>query len=60
MIDSEDLRPKSVLGLSYADVVAMLLSLIPLLIGFDLILFSLQFGFFDQVLKPINLLQLLL
>ena len=38
----------------------MLLSLIPLLLGFDLILLSLQFGFFGQVLKLVSLLQLLL
>ena len=38
----------------------MLLSLIPLLLGFDLIFLSLQFGFFGQVLKPVSLLQLLL
>ena len=58
--DSGDLSPKSVLGLSYADVVAVLLSLVPLLLGFDLVLLSLQFGFFGQVLKPVSLLQLLL
>ena len=55
-----DLCPKGVLGFSYADVVAMLLSLIPLLLGFDLVLLSLQFSFFGQVLKFVSLLQLLL
>ena len=60
MTHSGDFCPKSVLGLSYADVVAMLLSLIPLLLGFDLILLSLQFGFFGQILKLVSLLQLLL
>ena len=55
-----DLCPKSVLGLSYADVVAVLPSLIPLILGFDLVLPSLQFGFFGQVLKFVSLLQLLL
>ena len=38
----------------------MLLNLIPLLLGFDLVLLSLQFGFFGQVLKFVSLLQLLL
>ena len=55
-----DLCPKSVLGLSYADVVAVLLNLIPLILSFDLVLLSLQFGFFGQVLKFVSLLQLLL
>ena len=53
---SGDLCPKSDLSLSYTDVVAMLLSLIPLLLGFDLVLLSLQFGFFDQALKLVSLL----
>ena len=57
---SGDLCPKSVLGLSYADVVAVLLSLILLLLGFDFVPLSLQFGFFGQVLKLVSLLQLLL
>ena len=35
-----DLRSKSILGLSYADVVAMLLSLIPLLLSFSFVLLS--------------------
>ena len=51
-----DLCPKSILGLSYADVVAVLLSLVPLLLGFDLVLLSLQFNFFGQVLKFVSLL----
>ena len=55
-----DLCPKGVLGLNYVDVVAMLLSLVPLLLGFDLVLLSLQFNFFGQVLKFVSLLQLLL
>ena len=55
-----DLCPKGVLGLSYADVVAMLLSLIPFLLSFDLVFLSLQFSFFGQVLKFVSLLQLLL
>ena len=44
MTDSGDFSPKSVLGLSYADVVAMLLSLVPFLLGFDLVFLSLQIG----------------
>ena len=51
-----DLCSKSILGLSYANVVAMLLSLIPFLLGFNLVLFSLHFGFFSLILKFISLL----
>ena len=57
--DSWDLSPKSILGLSYVDLVAVLLSLVPFLLGFGLVLLSLHSGFFGQVLKPISLLQLL-
>ena len=59
MTDSRDLSPKSVLGLNYADVVAVLLILVPLLLSFGLVLLNLQSSFFGQVLKPISLLQLL-
>ena len=59
MTDGRDLSPKSVLSLSYADVIVMLLSLVPLLLGFELVLLSLHFGFFGQGLEPISLLQLL-
>ena len=51
-----DLYSKSILSLSYADVVAMLLSLIPFLLGINLVLFSLHFGFFSLILKFISLL----
>ena len=60
MAHGEDLYSKSVLSFSYADVVIVLFSLVPLLLGFDLVLPSLQFGFFGQVLKFVSLLQLLL
>ena len=56
MAHDRDLCPKGVLGLSYADVVAILLSLVPLLLGFDLVLLSLQFSFFGQVLKFVSFL----
>ena len=59
-IHGRDLCPKGILGLNYADVVAMLLSLIPLLLGFDLVLLSLLFNFLGQVHKFVSLLQLLL
>ena len=59
MTDGRDFSPKSVLGLSYPNVVAMLLSLVPLLLGFELVLLSLHFGLFGQGLEPISLLQLL-
>ena len=51
-----DLYSKSILGLSYANVVAMLLSLISLLLGFNLVLLSLHLGFFSLILKFISLL----
>ena len=57
--DSRDLSPKSVLGLYYPNVVAMLLSLVPLLLGFELVLLSLHFGILSQGLEPVHLLQLL-
>ena len=58
MAHGRDFCLKGVLGLSYVDVVAMLLSLVPLLLGFDLVLLSLKFSFFGQVLKFVSLLQL--
>ena len=51
-----DLYSKSIFGLSYTNVVAVLLSLIPLLLGFNLVLLSLPFGFFSLVLKFVSLL----
>ena len=56
MAHSGDLCSKSILGLSDADVVAVLLSLIPLLIGFSFVLLSLHFGFFSLLLKFLSLL----
>ena len=50
-----DLCLKSILGLSYANVVAVLFSLIPFLLGFNLVLLSLRFGFFSLILKFISL-----
>ena len=51
-----DLCLKSILGLSYADVVAMLLSLIHLLLSFSFVLLSLHFCFFSLLLKFLSLL----
>ena len=50
-----DLCSKSILGLSYADVVAVLLSLIPLLFNFSFVFLSLHFGFFSLILKFLSL-----
>ena len=50
----KDLCSKSILSLSYADVVAMLLSLIPLFLGFNLVLLSLHSGFFSLILEFIS------
>ena len=50
-----DLCLKSILGLSYANVVAVLFSLITFLLGFNLVLLSLRFGFFSLILKFISL-----
>ena len=52
----EDLCSKSILGLSYVDVIAILLSPIPLLFGFSFVLLSLYFGFFSLFLKFLSLL----
>ena len=52
----KDLCPKSILDLSYDNVVAVLLNLIPLLLSFNLVLLSLYFGIFSQFLKFISLL----
>ena len=49
MTDSWDLSPKSVLGLSYANVVAVLLSLVPFLLDLGLVLLSLR-----QLLKTLR------
>ena len=51
-----DLCLKSILGLSYANVVAVLLSLISFLLDFNLVLLSLHFGFSSLILKFISLL----
>ena len=51
-----DFCSESILGLSYANVVAVLFSLIPFLLGFNLVLLSLNFGFFSLILKFISLL----
>ena len=51
-----DLCSKSILGLSYADVVAVLLSLISLLLNLSFVLLSLLFCFFSLLLKFLNLL----
>ena len=51
-----DLCSKNILGLNYADVVAVLLSIIPLLLNFSLVLLGLHFCFFSLLLKSLNLL----
>ena len=51
-----DLYSKSILGLSYANVVAVLLSLVPLLLSFSFVLLNLYFGFFSLFLKFLSLL----
>ena len=51
-----DLCSKSILGLSYADVVAVLLSLISLLFSLSFVLLSLLFCFFSLLFKFLNLL----
>ena len=51
-----DLCSKSILGLSYADVVAVLLSLIFLSLGFSLVLLSLQPCLFSLFFKFFGLL----
>ena len=53
---SGDLCSKSILGLSYADVVAVLLSLILLLLSFSFVLLNLYFGFFSLFFKFLSLL----
>ena len=55
-----DLCSKSILGLSYADVVAVLLSLISLLFSFGFVFLNLHSGFFSLILKLFGLVQLLL
>ena len=57
---SWDLCPKGFLGLSYSEVVTLLLSLVPSLLGLNPRLLSLNFGFFSMILKPLGLLQLFL
>ena len=56
MAHGGDLCSKSILGLSYADVVTVLLSLVPLLLSFSFVLPSLDFGFFSLFLKFLSLL----
>ena len=60
MAYSGDLCSKSILGLSYADVVVVLLSLIPFLFSFGFVFLSLYSGFFSLILELFGLLQLLL
>ena len=55
-----DLCPEGILGLSYTDVVAMLLSLISFFLSFGLVLLSLHSGFFSLISELFSLLQLLL
>ena len=51
-----DLCSKSILGLSYTNVVAVLLSLVPLFLSFSFVLLNLYFGFFSLFLKFLSLL----
>ena len=51
-----DLCSENIFGLSYADVVAVLLSLIPLLLGFSFFFLNLHFCFFNLLLKFLSLL----
>ena len=55
---SRGLYSKSILGLNYADIVVVLLNLIPLFFSFSFsfIFLSLHFGFFSLILKFISLL----
>ena len=55
---SWDLCPKGFLSLSYPEVVTLLLSLIPGLLGLNPRLLGLRFGFFNLILKPLGLPQL--
>ena len=57
--DDGDFSPKSVFGLSHANVISMLLCLVSLLLGLEFILLSLHFRFFGQGFKLVSLLQLL-
>ena len=50
-----DLCSKSILGLSYVDVVAVLLSLISLLFSFGFVFLSLHSRFFNLILKLFGL-----
>ena len=49
-----DLCSESILGLGYANVIAVLLSLVPFLLGFNLVLLSLHSGFFSLILEFIS------
>ena len=60
MAHSWDLCPKGFLGLNYHEVVTLLLSLIPSLLGLNLCLLGLNFGSFNLILKPLGFLQLFL
>ena len=50
-----DLCSKCILGLDYADVIAVLLSLISLLFSFDFVFLSLHSSFFSLILKLFGL-----
>ena len=50
-----DLCSKCILGLSHADVVTVLLSLISLIFSFDFVFFSLHSDFFSLILKLFGL-----
>ena len=52
---SGDLCSKCILGLGYADIIVVLLSLIFLLFNFDFVYLSLHFGFFSLILKLFGL-----
>ena len=53
-----DLCTKGFLDLSYFEVVTLLLSFAPSLLGLNPRLLGLSFGFFNLILKPLGLLQL--
>ena len=60
MAHNGDLRSKYILGLGYADIVAVLLNLSFLLFSFDFVFLNLHSGFFSLILKLFGLVQLLL
>ena len=55
-----DLCPEGILGLSHADVIAMLLGLIFFFLNLDFCLLHLSFGFFRLIFKLLGFLQLFL